>query len=675
MNQLFRQKHDLVRRFRGETLRVSPCGKDGLRVTATVCGREESENVVLMQKKMATKILLEGNKGKIINGRMVCEITENGFLRFYDGEKLLLEELWEVPENPVQFSMKRVPAREYKAVGGGDYYTVTQRFAAYEGERFYGLGQRQCGYLDLKGSAFELAQRNSEVNIPFVLSGRGYGFFWNSAAVGRVELAKNGTVWTAAKAKNIDYYITCGSVAEIVENFTACVGRAPEMPECGTGFWASKLRYRTQDELLSAAHKYCELGMKPSVIVIDYFHWKNNGDWRFDERFWPDPAGMVGELRKMGIEVMVSIWPTLAPTSENYKKFKEKNYLVNTNRGSRIQMNLLGNLEFYDATNSDARKELFRIAEKNYLSYGIRYFWLDVAEPEILPYDFDNVRYYAGAGERVTNLYPYFYAKGFYDGLCSKGIGVMNLSRSAFAGSQKFGAAVWSGDIMSSFASLKNQIFCGVHMGISGIPWWTSDIGGFEGADNADSRFRELLVRWFEFGAFCPIFRLHGSRKCNTSRDGTDIGYDVLMDVWGENHRKAQVNMFRENEPWIYSPCEQEIFKKYISMREKLRPYIAEQMKTAHQTGLPVMRPLFMQYESDERAWTVDDEYMFGEDILVAPVYEEGARSRSVYLPQGTWIADTGEKYVGGRYEIAAPLERIPVFFRAGSDVCAIWEK
>ena len=308
--------------------------------------------------------------------------------------------------------------------------------------------------------------------------------------------------------------------------------------------------------------------------------------------------------------------------------------------------------------NPETRKYVWDVCKKNYYDYGINAFWLDNSEPDYGVYDFDNYRYYAGPALQCTNTYPVGYAKGFYDGLKAEGEkDVMSLVRCAWAGSQKYGVLTWSGDIHSSFRAMREQLQAGLNMSVAGIPWWTSDIGGFVGGNIKDPYFKELLVRWFAWGCFCPVFRMHGERSPWYEREEEFI------------NNVRQLTSGQDNEVWSFGEDNYEILKKYLFIRERLRPYIRECMKQASLTGAPVMRPLFFDFDGDKTAWEAEDEYMFGPDILVAPVMEEKVTQRSVYLPAGaTWTdANTGEVYEGGqRVIVPAPLDIIPVFFRDG---------
>ncbi len=388
-------------------------------------------------------------------------------------------------------------------------------------EHLYGLGQHQHGRLDQKGCVIDLVQRNTEVAIPFLLSSEGYGFLWNNPAIGRVELGYNATRWVAEATSQIDYWVTTGSSpAAILRNYADATGHAGMLPEWATGYWQSRLRYASQDELEAVVEEHQSRGLPLSVVVIDFFHWTRHGEWRFDPDKWPDPAGMVARLRERGVRVMVSVWPTVSRLAETWDEMWRAGHIVRTTRGVAAHMWFVDNgnedglyLHYYDPTHPGAREFIWERVREGYYRYGIDVFWLDACEPEMLPMAPDNLRFHAGSGLEVANVYPRDHAQGFFEGMRAAGQDEpLLLCRSAWAGSQRYGVAVWSADIDSTFASLRNQVRAGLNMGVSGIPWWTHDIGGFRGGDPSDAEFRELLVRWFQFGALSPIFRMHGHR-------------------------------------------------------------------------------------------------------------------------------------------------------------------
>ena len=406
------------------------------------------------------------------NGEIKAKINSKGELSFINassGKELLREK-------PIH--SLSIPARAYKDLKG-DLFHIDCCFESYDDEHIYGLGQHQHGRLDQKGCVIELIQRNTEVTIPFLFSSRGYGFLWNNPAVGRVELGYNATRWVAEAAPQIDYWITAGEIpAEILSNYADVTGHAPEFPEWASGFWQSKLRYASQDELESVAREYRQRNLPLSVIVIDFFHWTRQGDWQFDPQYWPDPAGMVKRLEELGVKVMVSIWPTVSRLSKNYQEMWNKNYIIRNKLGSAAQMYFVDiqaedgiYLHYYDSTHPGARKFLWEKVKDGYYKYGIKIFWLDACEPEMLPFLPENLRFYAGDGEAVANSYPLDHVRGFYEGMLAEGEKApLFLCRSAWAGSQRFGAAVWSGDVMSTFSALRAQVKAGFEHGFKWNP-------------------------------------------------------------------------------------------------------------------------------------------------------------------------------------------------------------
>ncbi len=654
----------LVYRHDGETLWIEPWGADALRVRATRGAEMPADAWALLEPPpCAVEIETSAQGGTIRNGKLTARVNSAGKLVFSNAQgRVLLEEYVRQrrrakgePEHLL--SALNIEAREFKPILGGDY-SLTLRFESNPEERLYGMGQYQQPFLNLKGCELELAQRNSQASVPFVLSSLGYGFLWNNPAIGRVSFARNLTTWEAPSTQGLDYWICAGDTpAEIEQAYARATGTVPMMPEFAMGFWQCKLRYRTQEELLSVAREYHRRGLPISVIVVDFFHWPMQGEWTFDPEYWPDPKGMVEELREMGIELMVSVWPTVDKRSRYYGEMLERGYLVRTDRGVRTESEFLGNCVFYDATHPGARKYVWERIKANYGAHGIRLFWLDEAEPEYARYDFDLYRYHLGPNLQVGNIYPRLYSQGFYDGLTGAGWeNPIHLVRCAWAGSQRYGALVWSGDIHSSFACLRSQVAAGLNMGIAGIPWWTTDIGGFHGGNPDDPAFRELFVRWFQYGAFCPVMRLHGDRDPHSPPLGTAGG-----GVCGSG---------AANEVWSYGEQVYEICVRYMNLREKLKPYIAALMKEAHERGTPVIRPLFYDFPEDPAAWAVEDQFLFGPDLLVAPVLEAGARRRAVRLPAGADWRDawTGETCAGGQVrDVEAPLARIPLFVRDGA--------
>lgn len=605
-----------------------------------------------------------GTKVTIRNGNITAIIDPEGVISYYNEKnKLLTKEYWRNRNRIDRYCVPlRIDARELKPIIGTTDYTLTMRFEAFENEKIFGMGQYQDGLLDKKGAKLELAHRNSQASIPFLISSRGYGFLWNNPAIGTACFATNLTEWTARNTKKLDYFITAGNTpAQIVEQYANVTGKVPMMPEFGMGFWQCKLRYRNQEELLNVAREYKKRRLPIDAIVIDFFHWTMQGDFQFDPIDWPDPEGMIQELRDMNIEPIVSVWPTIDERSKNYGKMAENGYLIQSDRGLCVNMTWMGSTTFYDATNPDAQEFVWNCCKENYYAKGIHCFWLDEAEPEYGPYDFDIYRYHLGPALACSNIYPLMYAKGFYDGLTKEGHkDIINLVRCAWAGSQKYGVLTWSGDIHSSFRSMKEQIQAGLNMGLAGIPWWTTDIGGFLGGDNLDKDFCELLVRWFAWGVFSPVFRLHGERSPYYERT--------------QEYRNGirQFSSAQDNEIWSFGEDNYVILKEFLFMRERLRPYIRKCMQEAHEKGTPIMRPLFYDIPNDSKCWNISDSYFFGPDLLVTPITSPNVQSVDVYLPKGhSWTeAKTGNQYEGGQTVTAtATLDVIPVFIKDNKNI------
>ncbi|MGE7611562.1 glycoside hydrolase family 31 protein [Paenibacillus sp. NPDC101420] len=637
----------------GETLRIMGWGVNSLRVISVPSGPLDLTSSALLPQSTKATITVGEEIAQIVNGNISAVIDSRGWNSaavitfFNDKQEVILKEI----DGGGALIRK---ARHFKPHIGGDF-RLKATFEASSEEKIYGMGQYQQDILDLKGCNIELAHRNSQASIPFYVSSLGYGFFWHNPAIGSVSFGKNTTEWRADSTKRLDYWITVGDTpAMIEEQYSAVTGRSPMMPEYGLGFWQCKLRYYNQEQVLDVAREYHRLQIPVDVFVIDYYHWPRCGDFRFDEYLFPDPQSMVDELRSYGMEVMVSVWPQVDWRSENFEEMYRKGLLVQTEHGLNVQMSFQGNNVFFDATNPKAREYVWQKCQENYGKYGIKLFWLDEAEPEFSTYDYDNYRYYAGSVLQQGNLYPREFAKGFYEGQQANGQrDVLNLVRCAWAGSQRFGALIWSGDIHSTYQDFRNQIVAGLQMGLSGIPWWTTDIGGFHGGNIHDKDFQELLIRWFQFGAFCPVMRLHGNR----------LPREPLYKAGGEVTEGTGAS----NEIWSYGEENYSIMKKFIMIRELMRYYTRELMEQAHITGAPVMRTMFYEFPEDNETWDLNSQYMYGSDLLVAPIVKAHATSRQVYLPHGAvWTdARTGETFNGGQWlEVLASIETLPLFLR-----------
>ncbi|MEU9627437.1 glycoside hydrolase family 31 protein [Streptomyces luteogriseus] len=644
----------LERHTAAEMLRIEPWGPHAVRVRATAGTLDSAAPGALETPAPATPDALSASddgSARLVNGRLAVEASADGRLTFrhVDSGRVLLAE-----RDP----RSHHAGSRVLAAGG----RTQQSFDAYDGERLHGLGQHLHGRLDQKGCVIDLVQSNTVAAVPFLHSSRGYGLLWNNPATGRVELGADATRWTADAGGRIDYWITAGDTpAQILDAYTQATGRPPLLPEWASGFWQSKLRYRTQDELLSVARQYKERGLPLSVIVCDFFHWPRMGDWRFEPAEWPDPTAMTQELGRLGVKLAVSVWPTVEPDSDTYDELRAAGHLVRDADGGLLTFPwpsrhggdaLPRPMAYYDATHPGARAALWQRLNDNYLSLGVSCFWLDACEPDMPPEFAERAVYAAGPAAQAANLYPLQHARAVADGLRAAGEDrPLSLIRSAWAGSQRYGALLWSGDIPTTFDSLARQIRAGLNVAMSGIPWWNTDIGGFAGGDPDDPAYRELLIRWFQYGTFGPVMRLHGDREPNHPTFSTDMTAGP-------------------NEVWSYGQEAYDILRQHLLLRERLRPYLHRLSEDAHRTGAPPMRPLFFDFPEDPGAWDVDDQFLLGPDVLVAPVYEAGARARRVYLPSGTGWLDPATKAVlkgGTTLDAQAPLERIPVFVREGS--------
>ncbi|SFB74289.1 glycoside hydrolase family 31 protein [Butyrivibrio sp. YAB3001] len=667
------KENELVCKRQGETLVVEAWGKDSLRVRSTMNRTFTERNWALTEKVEATKPLIktysvpektgdgtfENTWASITNGRIKAEVNYAGVISFYRDDKLFLREYYRAYGGTISKESRciKVVNREWKGLYGSDNFALKVRFESNAGEKIFGMGQYQQQQMDLKGCTLELAQRNSQISVPFAVSSLGYGMLWNNPGVGQVTFGNNMTIWDMRSTKEMDYWLTVADIPkDILANYTKATGHADEFPEELMGLWQCKLRYRTQEEVLSIARKYKELGIHIDQIIIDFFHWTYQGDWKFDKKYWPDPKAMIDELHSMGIKVIVSVWPSVDRKSENFFPMLEKGLLIRTERGSLQTYDFQGDCVEIDAFNPETREYVWDVCKKNYYEYGIDGFWLDNSEPDYGVYDFENYRYCEGAALEVSNIYPQMYSRVFYDKMKNLGDGkVVNLLRCAWAGSQKYGNVVWSGDIPSTFEALQDQVQCGINMGLAGIPWWNTDIGGFMTDDVNDPEFKQLLIRWYQFAVFTAVFRLHGDRG--------PYNIPALDDRdWGGGY----LHTGQDNEMWSYGDENFEIMKKYYDLRVSMKPYIKKLFDEASENGSPLLRAMFYEFPDDEKCWELQDQFMFGDKYLVAPILHLDEYEREVYLPEGEWILTrNGQRFSGGQtVKVDAPIEYMPVFER-----------
>ncbi len=663
----------LVVHHKGETLRIEAWGKDSLRVRSTLLPEFTNQDWALTETPEPQETVVEIHEedhwvgdgtidkkeiASITNGRIKAVVNFVGIITFYRDGKQFLREYFRMYDGTLSRESRclKVINREWKGIIGGSEFSLNLKFESNDGEKLYGMGQYQQPYMDLKGCQLELAQRNSQISVPFAVSNLGYGMLWNNPAVGQVTFGKNYTEWIARSTKQMDYWLTVADAPkQILENYTAVTGHAPMFPEDRMGLWQCKLRYRTQDEVLSVARQYQKEGIKIDQIVIDFFHWTVQGDWKFDEKYWPDPKAMVDELHAMGIKVIVSVWPSVDRKSENFGPMMDRGLLIRTERGAEQTYDYQGDCVEIDPFNPETKKYVWEVCKKNYYDYGIDAFWLDNSEPDYGVYDFDHYRYIAGPAMSCSNMYPQMYSRIFYDNMKDKG-DVVNLLRCAWAGSQKYGNVVWSGDVPSTFEAFYDQVQAGLNMGLAGIPWWTTDIGGFMTDDVNDPDFQQLLIRWYEFAVYSAVLRMHGDRG----------PYNIPpLDTrdWGGGY----LHTGQPNELWSYGEENYRIMKKYYDIRIDMHDYIRDLYKEASENGSPLIRTMFYEFPEDAKCWELQDQYMFGSEYLVAPIFRLNQFERDVYLPAGTWV-DTrdGKQYEGGQtIHAEAPIDSIPVFKKA----------
>lgn len=654
MGKITLSENKIIFERKDEITVIEPYGYNCLRYRSTKNSRISDENWTLLPPQNTNDCKISGDEKEAIitNGKISAKITAGflwygGIISYYRDGKEILSTKYEG-----DYTTRNLH-RE------GDHYQVKVIFNANEGEHFYGLGQEQEDQFDRKGSTVNLLHYNTKSALPVYYSSLGYGFFWNNPAPGRCETTNNHTMWVADSAYQADYLVYIGDTpGDVMKIYCDLTGYAPEFPEWAGGFWQCKLRYETQDDLLETAREYKKRGVPIDAIVIDYFHWTEQGEWKFDPKYWADPAAMCAELKEMGIEPVVSIWPTINPKSENYSEMSEANMLVRTENGQFGTFEFYGQQTFIDPMNPNTAAFVWNKAKENYYSKGIKTFWLDEAEPEVHPQQFGHLKFYLGNGAQTAMLYPYYYAKMFYEGLKDAGEEkIVTLTRAAYPGSQKFGAIVWNGDIMSSFNALRMSVKSGLSMAMSGIPWWNSDIGGFFNGDIDNEDFRELIVRWFQFGLFCPIMRLHGSR------------------LRGTNHIERHPGIIEpsggDNEIWSFGDENYPILKNLIEIRERLKPYISKYMAVTTKTGAPIMRPMFYDYYNDEKCYILENQYMFGAEILFAPIVNKGQTRREVYLPEGSWVSVKDRKVFKDRQTVncKAEIHEFIAFVKEGSDV------
>ena len=544
------------------------------------------------------------------------------------------------------------------------FFTVGATFSAAPNEHDYGLGQNQEGYLDRRGHVLRCAHDynapgGQSVCVPFMVTDQGYALLWDNPSRTTVSLGFNGqNTFQSEVGQRVSFFIITGkNYDDFYRGFRLLTGSTPMLPKSAYGYLQSKQRYASQADIMAVAKGYRDRHLPIDDLVIDWFTYTKMGEMDMNSAAWPDPAGMIRELHAMNYHVMISVWPRFVPESRFFKFIQDRGWFEHLADGTPtngLPYDRAGS--DIDTTNPDASMWYWNIVKENYVAKGFDAFWADETEPDLPP----NGSYFkVGPGTEYFNVYPLFHTAAFYNGM-RKDMKerALILARDSYLGAQHNGAIFWSSDISPTWDVLKRQVPTGINFVASGMPYWSTDIGGWQGLpathkpnhppllDPTDARdvvggyddYPELYTRWFEYGAFQPNFRTHGTRT--------------------------------HNEVWSYGKQAEPILEKYLRLRYQLMPYIYSLGWQAHQIGAPFMRGLFMDFGSDPNALDIRDEYMFGPALLVAPVVEQGATSRKVYLPAGAdWYNFwTNERLHGGQTITAqAPIETIPLFVRAGS--------
>ena len=510
-------------------------------------------------------------------------------------------------------------------------------------EAFYGLGQHQAGVWNYRGESVDLSQDNTNISIPFLLSSNGYGIFWNNGSRSRFNNRFVHAFYLSSDvADAMDYYFFYGpDFDRLIADYRELTGPAPLFGKWAYGYWQCKNRYDSQQELLTIAQKYRDLHTPLDNIVQDWFWWNTMGEPVFNKHY-PDPKAMVDALHKNNVHLMISVWPYFRPGSPVYDDMDKRGFFIDR---TRVQSFHPPRMALYDAFNPDARKYYWNLMNDALFKIGADAWWLDTTEPETEGRETNllvvNKVNGGENGARYSNEFPLMTTTAVYQGQrkASDKKRVFILSRSTYAGAQRNAVTAWSGDIDPNWETFRRQIPAGLNYSLSGLPYWTTDIGGFVSANPDDPAYRELYIRWFQFGTFCPIFRAHGTRTTN------------------------------QNEIWSYGSDAQKILVSYDKLRYRLMPYIYSLAWKTTSEGYTIMRPLVMDFREDVRAQNIGDQFLFGPALLVNPVTEPGATSRRLYLPDAKWYDFwTGATIQGGRtLDALSPIDHMPLFVRAGS--------
>ena len=611
-------------------------------------------------------------------------LRQTGAVSFYDGKgKLLFKERDYEPKQFEEFETKKladIPQKtriietadgkkevleEPAKITTGKSFHIRFNFELGD-EALYGFGQQEKGFASLRGKRLYIHQGNRKIAVPFFVSTAGFGILTDTYSPLIFNDTAEGTyIYTEADQES-DYYFIAGDMNEAVAGYRFLTGKAALLPGWSLGYVQSQERYESQKEILDTVQKSRSLGIGMDCIVLDWISWRDNewGQKSYDPERFPDPKGMIDELHKEHVHFMISIWPTMASNTEDHKEFAEKKLFLPA-------------CSVYDAFKEEARALYFDQLKRTHFSYGTDAWWCDSSEPLtpewnhlMRPEEGDLYREYCSeAGLRMdyeySNAFPLYHAMGIYENQrkASDKKRVCNLTRSAYTGQQRYGTVMWSGDTDASWDTYRDQIAIGLHFSASGLPFWTMDIGAFfvkkgiqwywDGKYNdttSNKGYCELYTRWYQFAAFLPVFRAHGTDCRREMWNFEGEFYDALL--------------------------------KANRLRYSLMPYIYSETGKVWLKDRSLIRFLAFDFTRDKKTWDIWDQYMFGESLMVCPVteamyYDEkgdrigaASKSRQVYLPEGCDWFDfyTGERFAGGKVISAeAPLDRIPVFVKDGS--------
>ena len=553
-------------------------------------------------------------------------------------------------------------------VTGEHTFRVSAGFSITPDEHFYGLGQNQEGTLDLRGRTIDCrhyydAAAGEQVCVPVLVSSRNYMIVWDNPSATTVSAGmNNGTRIQSEVGERVSFFLITGNNSDdLYKGYRLLTGVTPLPPKAAFGLIQSKARYESQAELMGIAKGYRDRGYPIDVMVLDWFYWTRMGQIDIDRAYFPDPQGMNKQLHDWGMHSIISVWPRFEREGRYFNYLTSKGWLLkdkdgNVVDGLAVRSDRAGAL--LDSTNPEARNWFWEKIRDNILSQGFDWTWLDETEPDLVP---DGYFYSIGSGDRYHNLFPLVHTMGVAEGSAKDRPEFRNLilARAAYLGAQASGAVFWTSDVQGTWDALRRQIPANLDMAASGIAYTSSDTGGWQWPNGPKAAhaplvdpagatamapsypdYPELFVRWFQLNTFTPTLRIHGQRPATAL--------------------------------WEYGKAAEPILADYLRLRYTLMPYLYAMGHSTYETGAPFMRALFMDFPGDETAATLNDEYMFGPAFLVAPVTEQGATSRKVYLPAGSDWYDwwTNRKIAGGQWiEAAAPIDRIPLFARAGSIV------